>query len=430
MQGISRRRLMGGALGAGAASGLPLLGTFARAGNAAPPTRLVILWTPNDAEWVDQYEAPLTAGAPLPDSLPNFLQPLAAYRDRLVVAGGLTNEFAGGHTSIGHALTGIDWIGPDGNSFWSGGPSVDQHIAQALGEQALTLGVSCGSKNGKGRMCYSAAETPVDPIEDPIVAFNALFSDIGVDDDVLAALRVRRHSVLDRVASDLQAFEAQIPAQQRPRLQQHLEAIRGIEATIDDELLAGCDPTMPAALDTDDNALVPQVLRAQMSILAQALGCGATRVATLQLSRAGGGTITPLWPEEGIDVGNNMHGVAHEHYLQPDNPAALADARAVEAWYSTQLAFLLEQLDSIPDVDGGTLLDNTLVVHAKELGRRHELNPLTYVMAGGPNVLDGDRYVSFNGRPHNDLLLTLCHKMGLADATFGDASVTTGPLAL
>lgn len=426
MSRITRRRLLGS--GAAAALGLPFLGSFAR-GADAPPLRLVILWTPNDAEWPDQYGVTLTPGAALPAILPASLQPLVDFKDRIAVLGDISNPFEGGHTSIGHSLTGIDWIGSDSNHFWAGGPSVDQHVAQALGEDALTLGVACGAKNGKGRMSYSAAETPVDPIEDPTIAFDSLFADLGSDADEVAARRARKHSILDRVASDLVAFQAQVPAEQRPRLEQHLDSIRSIEEKIDDELLASCDPTTPPSVDTSDNALVPEILRAQMRIAAQALSCGATRVATLQLGRAGGG-FTPLWPGEGLEIGLDVHGVAHDHYLQPDSPGALADARAVEAWYSTQLAFLLAELDAIPDIDGGRLLDNTLVVHVKELGRRHGTDPMTYVLAGGPDVLTGDRYLTLPGRPHNDLLLTLCHKMGVMDATFGDATVTTEPLSI
>jgi hypothetical protein len=426
MRGLSRRRLLGG--GALAALGLPFLGNYAHGGGAAP-SRLVILWTPNDAEWPDQYGVTLTPGAALPAALPAFLEPLAGFRDRIAVLGDIVNPFEAGHTSIGHSLTGIDWIGPDDNHFWAGGPSVDQHIAQAIGEDALTLGVACGAKNGKGRMSYAASETPVDPIEDPAIVFDSLFADVGSDAEEIAARRARQHSVLDRVASDLEAYQAQIPSEQRPRLEQHLQSIRALEQKIDDELLASCDPTMPAALDTGDNALVPEVLRAQMRIIAQALGCGATRVATLQLGRAGGG-FTPLWPDEGLGIGVDVHTVAHEHYLQPDSASVLADAKAVEAWYSAQLAFLLAELDAIADVDGSRVLDNTLVVHVKELGRRHGTDPMTYVLAGGPTVLTGDRYLSFEGRPHNDLLLTLCHAMGVEDATFGDPSITTGPLAI
>lgn len=425
MRRISRRRWL---FGTAAAMGLPLLGRYAHGDELAAPRRLVILWTPNDAQWIDQYEVPLSPGA-LPADLPAFLQPLAGFRERLAVVGGIHNVFEGGHTSIGHSLTGVDWIGPDDNNFWAGGVSVDQHIAQSRGEEALTLGVSCGVKNGKGRMSYAASQTPVDPIEDPAVAFDSLFADVGVDTAELEALRARKHSVLDRVASDLQAFSAQIPAAQRPRLEQHLDSIRAIEQTIDDDLLAGCDPSMSGGLDPNDNALVPEVTRAQMDIIAQALGCGATSVATLQWGRAGG-DITPLWPQDGIEIANNVHGIAHEHYLQPENAAVTADAKAIEAWYSTQLAYLLQQLDAIPDVDGGTLLDNTLVVHVKELGRRHGTDPMTYVMAGGPSLITGDRYWDFDGRPHNDLLLTLCHAMGVQDASFGDPDITTGALSL
>ncbi|MBC8069739.1 MAG: DUF1552 domain-containing protein [Deltaproteobacteria bacterium] len=425
MRKFSRRRIIGG--GAAAALGLPTLSSFARAGEAQAPLRLVVVWTPNDAQWIQQYETPLVAGAALPVDLPAFLQPLDSYRDRIAVLGGISNVFENGHTSIGHSLTGIDWIGADSNHFWAGGVSVDQHIAQALGQEALSLGVVCGAKNGKGRLSYSAAETPVDPIEDPSVAFDALFADVGADADELAARRVRKHSVLDRVAADLEAFAQQVPAAQRPRLEQHLTSIRAIEQKVDDDLLASCDPSVPPSLAASDNSLVPELVRAQLGIIAQALGCGATRVATLQLGRSGGG-FTPLWPDDGIEIGLDVHAIAHEHYLQPDNAGVLADAKAVEAWYSTQLAYLLAQLDAIPDVDGSTLLDNTLVVHVKELGRQHGTDPMTYVVAGGPSAIIGNRVWSFDGRPHNDLLLSLCHKMGVQDETFGDPSITTGPL--
>lgn len=417
-----------GFLGAGtAALGLPFVGGYAQGQTGAAPKRLVILWTPNDAQWPDQYEVPLPGGQALPATLPTFLQPLEAFRDRLAVVRGLDNPFEGGHTSIGHSLTGVDWIGPDGNNFWAGGPSVDQHIAQGLGLSALTLGVANGAKNGKGRMSYAAAEAPVDPTEDPSVAFDTLFSDVDSDADEIAARRAREHSVLDRVASDLEAFTAQIPAEQRPRLEAHLDGVRALEQAIDDELLASCDPTDPGGLAVGDNALVPDVLRAQLRIAAQALGCGAAEIATVQLGRAGGG-FTPLWPDHGIDIGSDVHGIAHEHYLQPDNAGVLADALAVEAWYSTQLAYLLEQLEAIPDVDGRTVLDNTLVVHVKELGRRHGTANMTYVLAGGSDLVQGDWVFEFSGRMHNDLLLTLCHKMGLEDATFGDDAFVTGVL--
>ena len=235
MKPMTRRALLGGTCSA--ALGLPFLGGYARAGGSEAPKRLVILWTPNDADWTDQYDSPLPDG-PLPATLPSFLAPLAGFRDRLACARGLNVAWSGGHSAIGHALTGIDWVGPDSNNFWAGGPSVDQHIAQSLGGTSLTLGVSCGAKNGKGRLSYSAAETPVDPYEDPAVAFGALFSDVGVDTAELDARRAREHSILDRVASDLAAYTAQIPAEQRPRLEAHLEGIRALEDKIDDTLVS------------------------------------------------------------------------------------------------------------------------------------------------------------------------------------------------
>lgn len=418
MVSLRRRSLLGGA--AAAAMGLPFVGNFARAGGASAPRRLLIVWSPNDPQWPEEWESPLVHGAALPASLPTFLDPLEHHRDRLSVLFDMQGR--GGHVSIASVLTGVPYVGPDDNNMWGGGISVDQHIASSLGDAALTLGVACGSKNGKGRLSYTASETPVDPLEDPSIVFDGLFADLDLGQAELEQKRARQKSVLDRVAGDLSAFTQQIPAEQRPRLEQHLQSVRDIESRIDEDLLASCDPQAPGGIDASANAQVPQTLRAQMSLMAQAFGCGATRVGTLQFTRAGGGTVTPLWPDDGISIGRDPHALAHDHYGNLGNAAILAEWLAMERWYAEQFAFLLDELAAIPDVDGGTVLDNTLVVQVRECAYRHGGSPMTFVLAGGSEILTPNQALSLPDRDNEDLLATFCDKMGVDFAGFGTGS--------
>lgn len=427
MSQFTRRGFLGGA--AAAAMGVPFLGNFAKAGGNAVPRRLVILWTPNDAQWTDEWESPLTHGAALPDAFPSFLSELEAHRDRLSVLFGV-NGVSGGHTTIAQVLTGLPFIGPDGNNMWGDGISIDQHIAAARGESALTVGVKCGAKNGKGRMCYSGSEAPVDPHENPVTLFDDLFADLDLDTDALEQKRARQQSVLDRVASDLAGYQQQVPQEQRERLEQHLDGIRAIESRLDEGLLASCNPSAIDVSAVESNEAVPEVLRAQMSLVAQALGCGATSVATIQFTRAGGGTVTPMWAGDGIELATNPHTLAHDHYQNLGDAAILGRYLEMERWYARQFGYLLDQLAAIPDVDGNTVLDNTLVVHIKECGPQHGASPTVYTLAGGAGLISGDRAWSFPGATHADVLATLLEKVGVSHDGFGDAQAPGSSLPI
>jgi hypothetical protein len=116
--------------------------------------------------------------------------------------------------------------------------------------------------------------------------------------------------------------------------------------------------------------------------------------------------------------------------------------------HAEQFATILSQLDSIPD-GGGTLLDNTLCVWISELGDpAHGYDRYNAVLAGGAALnhgsyhhfpsdfaIDGwawDGGISTMGRPHQQLLTTICRAMGLQNGSFGvkEARGTYGQLDL
>ena len=94
-------------------------------------------------------------------------------------------------------------------------------------------------------------------------------------------------------------------------------------------------------------------------------------------------------------------------------------------------AYFLGELAKIPE-GAGTMLDNTLVFCCNELARGnvHSHNPMPYLLAGGAGGgLKTGRFLTYNGDPHNNLLVSLMNVMGVQATTFGDPNFCTGPLA-
>lgn len=81
------------------------------------------------------------------------------------------------------------------------------------------------------------------------------------------------------------------------------------------------------------------------------------------------------------------------------------------------------------------MLDNTVILWGNELGQgnTHSAEGVPYVLAGNADgYFRTGRYVELRGSaeiPHNNVLLTLCHAMGVPLSTFGNPDYCTGPIA-
>ncbi|MCA9704555.1 MAG: DUF1552 domain-containing protein [Myxococcales bacterium] len=441
---VTRRSFLRGAgVASVAGMGLPFLSSLvARAADpaAARAKRLIIFCSPNEpidrAHW-----APAGNGASFPlTSLPAEMASLEPFRDKLLMIGDLEmtsrldDPHPGGHIGIGHLLIGRKTtpIGPTEGEQWGSGISVDQYIGQKLGMDPLTLGVRVSGSNGNSRISYVGDSQPVSPVTDPVVAFDNLFADALLPAEELAALKSQRLSVLDRVSGDLERIKGRLPAEGRSKLEIHTDMIRDLELALESDQVFDCDPTAPTGgMDYGSNASFPTAVRRQVDVLVQALGCGITDVASIQLGNSGASNLTPIWPGEGIDINIDYHNIVHDYNNDPGN-GAIRDRRVqVEAFFYRMFAYLLEQLEAVPEGDGTTMLDNSLVLWMKPIAKRHQFTEFLFMLAGSANgQLETGRFVSFPGRPHNDLLVNLCNLMGLDDTSFGDPAYCTGALDL
>src|SRR5690606_34977683 len=303
--------------------GLPFLSSLvARAADDLPRAkRLVFFCSPNEpidrAHWLPPGNGssfPLTALAP-------EMAALEPYRDQLLMIGDLemssrlADDHAGGHIGMGHLLVGrrVTEIGPNEPEHWGSGISVDQYLGQKLGMTPLTLGVRVSGSNGNSRISYLGDSQPVDPVTDPVTAFDSLFADATLPAEELAALKAQRLSVLDRVAGDLDRIKSRLPAEGRAKLDVHTTMVRELELKIEADQVVDCDPTAPGGMDYGSNANFPTAVRRQVDVMVQALGCGITDIASIQLSNSGASNLTPLWPDDGVNLNIDYHNIVHDY---------------------------------------------------------------------------------------------------------------------
>lgn len=424
----TRRDVLTGMLAA------PFLGLLAsprgaRAQGRAAARRLIVFFTPNGT--VHRHWRPVARGADFELAPGSILEPLSALRRELVVIDGVdyfgTSNHEGGMAAM---LTG-------GTGGATAGASIDQYIAGAIGGDdrfpSLELGVQTSAWGGsvQTRMSYRRAGEMVPPEDDPRALYTRLFGavrDAGGEPAAPDRALLRRRSVIDVLRGELRGLSGRLPAEERPKLEAHLEALRRMEISLSSDPSAGregCPPGAPAAGNAADNDRFPAVGRAQMDLLVAALACGQTRVASLQWAH----TVAPQvfsW----LDIGEGHHALSH---MADENAAGVAQFVAAERWFAEQFAYLIEQLKALPEPGGdGSLFDHTLVVWCKEMGdsRLHDCLSVPWVLSGGASgALPLGRYLRFDHAPHQKLLVSICHLMGLDNPTYGDPAHGTGPLA-
>lgn len=434
MNHLSRRRLLQG-LGASAALA-PLLPIPAGLAATGSLRRLLLVFTPCGTTLDRWRPTPGPAGEHDFDLAGTSLESLQPYQDRLLLIDGLKKRWGtrGSAHQRGIAalwtgaeiLEGDQFGGSSGNVGWGGGISVDQLVAERIGDQtpysSLEFAVQPSGHSVRTRMSYKGPNEPVAAEDDPYAMFDRLFADFDPNNTNLARLRAEQKSVIDVVGAELTQLSPRLGAHDRHRIEAHLQAVREIEKRLD--LTINCEiPTIEGQLDISDNDAFGPVGELQMDLLAAAFRCDLTRIASLQWSKVQS-PIRHTWL--GVDI--THHDLSHE-----TSDAARADHAKIDTWYAEKFRMLLDRLDAIDEPNGeGTVLDNTLVVWGNELaeGHQHKNEPQNFVLAGGAaGYFRMGRYLVYDQDPHNRLLVSIAHMMGQQDVqSIGDLDPGSGPL--
>ena len=425
--------------GLGATVALPLLDCMVPALSAqsrtaaAPIKRFGVFYVPNGMSmpyWYPKTEGPL-------DQLPPTLRPLEAFKDRVLICGGLDDESAnlvkggGDHArSAGTFLTCVPFKITAGADV-SNAVSVDQIAARELSKEtqlaSLELGIESnamiGSCDGGASCAYTntiAWRTPTTPLpieNDPRAVFERMFGTSGSTDPEVRLARMRRdRSILDLVGAELAGLGRIIGPGDRVKVEEYLEALRDIERRIamaedqNTRELPVVDQPVGVPNDYRDHA------RLMMDLLALAYQTDLTRISTFMLAREVSGR---AYPE--IGVSDSHHPLSHHQ----DEPAKLQRLHMVNEYHLQQFAYLVAKLDALPEGDG-TMLDSTLFLYGTGISdsNTHFHDDLPIALVGGKNAgIKGGRYVRYpEDTPLANLHVTILEKLGVPVEAFGDST--------
>jgi hypothetical protein len=451
---LDRRQFLR-ALGAGA-SILPFVPLLdAQAASAAPPKRVLFFFSSNGT--IHESWLPKMVSGKL--ELSPILAPLEKLKSRLLVVDGLSHKVIleksdrSGHSAgMNTALTGRNNKVVDPShplQSMATGISLDQYLGAKIGGATKLSSIECGVQvepytKAFAALSYRGKLQPVLPENSPYRVFDRLFRDVaspGAPDAAAAGeSQADRQRVLEAVSKDLEALRARLPQSDRIKMEAHIAAVRDIEHSLTTGAGAASGntcrkPDLGPQLDVWKNGNLPALAKLQMDLMAMAFACDLTRVGTIQFGNAGAShrftwlgkefVGDPLLPN--ADQAKGFHALAHRE----TDPASRAKLVKINTWYAQQFAYLLEKLASIPEA-GGSVLDHTAVVWLNELGaggnHSHEKTP--WVIGGNAGgFFKTGQLVSFPGEPHNRMLLTLCHAMGVPTDVFGDPDYCkAGPL--
>jgi len=436
---MSRRTLLRGA--GGVAIALPFLdamgprSAFAAAPDA--PRKLFIFLIENgvvpSAFFPTGTEKDFKMGA-------NLL-PLTPFQKNLIIIDGLDNKANGG-TCHARARCG-SLTGHNNNAGRAAGISIDQAVANQIGTgtrlKSLQASVYLRHNYIYG-LFFSGPGEQMLPIDDPAETFTTVFS-AGVPTPVgnkpadpaamaeFAALRARKRSILDHALEEYKRVSGTVGPSDQMRLQRHMDGIREIERGLDAAAAgggsagAGCKlPEMP------NGTTFPEHTKLQSDLSSMALACDITRVVAIQ-TRA---SLTAFTWIPGVGS-TPQHPLSH----QQGNASADAQLNKIFTWFTEQFAYILTTLKGLPDVNGKTVFDNTLLFYTNDLGKgTHSTQRYPFLLATGDYVLpltgkplETGRYLQYpGGTAHNDLLVSIARIMGLDIKTFGNASYCKCPL--
>ncbi len=448
---ISRRTVL---RGLGASVALPFLDIMeplalaaqAAAPMADPVKRLAYIYFPNGIPRGAWYPEETAADGRL-IRLNEWMSPLEPFKEDILIPSNLWTPQGNGHVNGPPTwLTGQSYRSRAVNA---GGVSADQLAARHLGEETLLPSLEL-SLQGEGyfsnslprnAISWSAPDRPMAREIEPRAVFDRMFRPPsgGVTD----------RSVMDAVLVDARTLRGYTSKADQYRLDEYFESIRALERRIEfsesrsgqmrsDGALTDTMMTPTPGIPADHQSYV----RLMLDLMIAAFQSDATRVATFMLDHGQSNRYFDFIP----DVQGTWHALSHYQNAsgKTEDDDGITTWESVESkramyaevirWHHTQVAYLLDRMKSIVEPNGGTLLDNSMILYGASLGdgNEHDANDLPTLLAGGGGgTITTGRYIE-NAEPTDlaGLHLSLLQRMGVEIDEFGTASAPMEGLAV
>ena len=379
--------------------------------------------------------------------LNEWMSPLEPFKSDLIIPTNIWTPKGNGH-GAGTAtwLTGQGYSRREVNA---GGISVDQLAAEKIGNRTLLPSLELSTK-GEGyfsnslprnTISWSRSGIPLTREIEPRAIFDRMFRP--------PTGGATNRSVMDLVLSDAKSLRRQVSQADQHRLDEYFESIRALEKRIEfaeiqtqrmknDRALTDSLVRPEAGIPSDHREYV----RLMMDMIVLAFWSDATRVVSFMLDHGQSNRYFNF-----IDgVKGTWHALSHygnaSGNTEDDDGTTSWDSveskRAMYAevirWHHEQFAYLLKRLKSVNEAQGGTLLDNSMLLLGSSLGDgdAHDERDLpTIIAGGGAGTLKTGRQLQFKSKTDlSKIHLSFLERLDAPVETFGTADETVSELGV
>jgi len=250
-----------------------------------------------------------------------------------------------------------------------------------------------------------------------------------------------------QILAEYNAIESKLTALDKSKMATHFDLVRTLEKRIEGVSNAQCGDSKQPTESLDYLARQS----AFFQLIGTAFSCDLTRVATVAL-----GDMTPnMFGVDELSEDATHKGISHNIY---SDPVAATRMTNCVAEHARQIAGLVDLLSSLPDTDGRTIMDNTMIVWGSEMADGwHGYRHYCPIIIGGDWHFRTGRYLYsphetpvemikppelpdptlITGKPHQHFLVSIANAMGVDTNQIGLADIQsqngtfldlTGPL--
>jgi hypothetical protein len=436
-QGFSRRRFL---RGSGVSLGLPFMPSLFSSVSAATsevkaPVRTAFIYFPNgvwEKAWVPEKTG-------IDFVLPPSLEPLAELRSEVLVLSGLDKKNSHGgdghYAKTANFLTGMPVAKTTGKDISSGGISVDQLIAQHVGNQtplpSLELGTEpvisgIDSNVGYTRLYGShiSWQTPTRPLAkeiNPRVVYERLFSKRLSGDSRKAE---SYKNLLDYVLEDAQQVRGKLGRDDQFKMDEYLDAVRAVEKRIEfatNGKPRSWEPGVDASEVAKHEPGTPKDFRdhidVMLDLMVLAFQTDSTRVCSFMFANDVSG--------RNFSFLDDVKGGHHELSHHENNEDKIKQYQKINRWHVEQFARMIGKMKAIKEGESN-LLDNSMIMFGSSFsdGNSHDPDNLPILLAGrGGGTINPGRHLAAEGQvPVCNLYLSMLRRNGIELESFGDSS--------
>ena len=362
---------------------------------------------------------PVLSVKPL-DQLTPTMKPLESHKEKINLITGMDRIYQNGtdvHAQCASCYLSSAVAYSVKQSAWPLDRTLDHIVADKVGHTTpfKTLEFSCNThKDNKesihfDNISWYGTDHLAPSIRSPRAVYQRLFS---------TRENKKYRDVTDLVLEDARSMRKHLGYNDKQKFTEYFDSIRTIETQMD-KLESMKAELSKINFEEPPDSYLPrgEFIRLMGDLMVVALQAGLTNVATFMVGPERWDT--PYMFDGIFDKPRSHHQMSH------NQTKMIQDLLRVDYFHMEQFAYLVEKMDSIKEINGTSLLDNTFFTYGSGLGdgSTHQYNDLPIIVAGkgGAKIKTGLHVNMPEGTPLANLWLTQANAMGLGLERFADS---------